>query len=426
MKYQGLILSLTIFFAACLGLPASAQEGTAGMPGTYLHTGVGARAMAMGQAFTALAKDGTAIYWNPAGLANQDPYQIYFMHSSLFMDTNFDYVAATAPTRQYGNFGLGLIALTSGNFQQTSELNEELGTFGLSDMAFMLSWSKVVGSDVAVGLNYKLVTQKMLDYSGIGHGFDLGLKRQFFDWLYTGFTITNLLTPKMTLANVTDVYPRQLRLGLATSLFEDKLLVSTDISKILGWGKLHFSTGLEYHVLSGLDLRIGVNHDRFTMGIGFAFNKAGIGYGAQNTSELGMNHLFAVSYAFGGFGVGAQAVPDVFSPVGEQNISKIELRVKSRSEVSNWIFEILDKQGSIVRSFTQSGELPEEIIWDGRNDRGDFVEDGKFDYRFEVATADGKTYKSGGALVSIFTEGPSGTLGLKNENGNIEDSQNEE
>ncbi|TKJ43238.1 hypothetical protein CEE34_11605, partial [Candidatus Aerophobetes bacterium Ae_b3a] len=42
-------------------------------PGTttasFLKIGIGARAAAMGDAFTALALDGTSLYWNPAALS---------------------------------------------------------------------------------------------------------------------------------------------------------------------------------------------------------------------------------------------------------------------------------------------------------------------------------------------------------------------
>ncbi len=415
MKKLNILLFVSFFIASFASAPLNAQDGYAGMPGTFLQMGVGARAMSMGNAFTALAKDATALYWNPAGIANQDPYQIYFMHSALFMSTNFDYMAATAPTRRYGNFGLGVIALTSGDFDQRNELNEPLGKFGMTDMAFLFSWAKEMYAGVSVGVNYKLVSQKMLDYSGIGHGIDVGFRRNFLDWLSTGITFSNLLSPQVTMGREAEKFPMQLRVGAAATLLDDKLIVSADISKISGWGKTRFNTGAEYEVMHGLSLRAGLNYDQFTMGVGFSFDKIGLDYSNHNVPDMGMSHLFAVSYAFGGFGVGAQAFPNVFSPAGEQNISKIKLHVKSRGEVENWNFTILDKDGNTIRNFVQSGNLPEQIVWDGRDDNGDLVADGSFDYRFEVVTSQGKSYSSSGSLVSIYTKGPSGSLGVITE-----------
>ena len=143
---------------------SQAQDGLAGMPGTFLHMGVGAQALGMGKAYTALATDATALYWNPAALATQNPYQVYFMHSVLFFDTNFDYLAGSLPTRNLGSFGLGLLYLNSGNFDQSNELNEELGSFGISDMALLFSWSKEMFNGISAGIELQTSYSK---YAGL-------------------------------------------------------------------------------------------------------------------------------------------------------------------------------------------------------------------------------------------------------------------
>ena len=77
-----------------------------------------------------------------------------------------------------------------------------------------------------------------------------------------------------------------------------------------------------------------------------------------------------------------------------------------------WNFHIIDTRGNIVRSFSERGVLPEEIVWDGRDNSGALVEDGKYKYRFEIWTLLGESLHSEGSLVSIDTEGPAGSLGL--------------
>src|SRR4029077_18132794 len=49
--------------------------------GEFLRIGVGARALGMGSAFVGLADDGTAAYWNPAGLATLSEHQLTAMHA---------------------------------------------------------------------------------------------------------------------------------------------------------------------------------------------------------------------------------------------------------------------------------------------------------------------------------------------------------
>ena len=49
----------------------------------FLNIGVGSRANAMGGAFTAMADDATALYWNPAGLANLEMSELNGMITSI-------------------------------------------------------------------------------------------------------------------------------------------------------------------------------------------------------------------------------------------------------------------------------------------------------------------------------------------------------
>lgn len=418
MKKQLLITALAMaLIGFSLFAPSSkAQDGYAGMPGAYLHTGVGARALSMGKAYTALAKDATAIYWNPAGLADQDPFQIYAMHSVLFMDTNLDFFAVTAPTKAMGNFGLGVIAFTSSEFDQRSLLNEELGNFNMADMALMFSWSKMMYRGIAVGINYKLVTQKVLEFSGVGHGMDVGVKTRLLDKLDVGVVVMNAMSPKMTLVEESENFPTQFRFGIASSFMHDKLVVSSDIAQVAGWGAMDFNFGIEYQALDNFALRAGSESGRFTLGVGFSFKQYGIDYSSASVSELGTNHRFAMKYSYGGFGVKATSNPAIFSPLGETNISRIKLNVKSRSAVTKWKLELVDKTGMVVRQFSDEGVIPEELIWDGRDNVGNLVADGKFYYRFEVLACDGKNFYADGLLVTIDTRGPEGVLGSANEN----------
>ena len=44
----------------------------------FLSIGVGSKAVAMGGAFTSIADDATAMYWNPAGLSYFNTKELYF------------------------------------------------------------------------------------------------------------------------------------------------------------------------------------------------------------------------------------------------------------------------------------------------------------------------------------------------------------
>src|SRR5471032_2639582 len=93
MKKLGVILLLA-------GWPG-ASVWAVSSPGTtaaeVLKFGVGARAIGMGEAYTAQADDVSSLYWNPAGLALMRERQASFMYDQLYQDLKFSNAAIGIP-----------------------------------------------------------------------------------------------------------------------------------------------------------------------------------------------------------------------------------------------------------------------------------------------------------------------------------------
>ncbi|MBP9699599.1 MAG: UPF0164 family protein, partial [Elusimicrobia bacterium] len=79
---------LAAVFAACPVMVV----GSAGTVGAeFLRMGAGARGMSMGEGFSALVDDATALYWNPAALAGLEKRSATFMHATAIEDSFYDF-----------------------------------------------------------------------------------------------------------------------------------------------------------------------------------------------------------------------------------------------------------------------------------------------------------------------------------------------
>src|ERR1700691_1797729 len=116
---RGLYLAVLL---AALPRPARA-DFTSGYNGTttaeFLSLGVGARAVAMGQAYSAAADDATALYWNPAALTNVKGGQVTLMHAAYIASSYYDYAAAAKNLGSYGAVGAGLQYFSLGGINGT-------------------------------------------------------------------------------------------------------------------------------------------------------------------------------------------------------------------------------------------------------------------------------------------------------------------
>jgi hypothetical protein len=144
----------------------------------FLSIGIGARANAMGGAFTSIANDASALYWNPAGTASFTDFEAMFTYTSLYkdLDMNLNYMAVVLPAGEIGSFGISVIALDYGEMNVTTELYPE-GTgekFSASSYAFALSYARNITNEFAVGITAKYVLEDIFNSTAGGVAFDVG------------------------------------------------------------------------------------------------------------------------------------------------------------------------------------------------------------------------------------------------------------
>jgi len=114
-------------------------------PGTatasFLKIGVGARAASMGEAFTALASDGTSLYWNPAGLAQLKTKEISATYNSWFEEIRQGYLSLIFPSLR-GTMGLGTNYVDMGKLGGRDLEGNPTGDFTASDTHIFIGYAK--------------------------------------------------------------------------------------------------------------------------------------------------------------------------------------------------------------------------------------------------------------------------------------------
>ena len=152
-------LSLILLLSPSV-LPAG--QGAAGEPGAFMRLGVGARALALGGAFTAVANDVSAGYWNPAGLADIQTLNMVASRYKMSLDRTLNYAALTKPIGRTSSVGVSWIGFGfSGIEARSGDTAEPDYTFASHDNAFLFSYGKKLSPVFSVGTNMKLIYQKI-------------------------------------------------------------------------------------------------------------------------------------------------------------------------------------------------------------------------------------------------------------------------
>ena len=130
---------------------------------SFLDIGIGARSLSMGGAFTAVANDATALYWNPAGIANIQRPATHFYYTPWFVGIDFTHSAAVIPMGRAGAIGLSITSTSMDEMKvRTIQAPEGTGElFEVSNLALATSYAKKLTDRFSFGLNIKLVQEKI-------------------------------------------------------------------------------------------------------------------------------------------------------------------------------------------------------------------------------------------------------------------------
>lgn len=168
--------------ALCLMSAASgwAGDGDAGQIGSTIRLGQGARGLAMGSAFTAVADDASAVYYNPAGLAQLSDVSLDFAWRTMpLLDRKQGYFDAAFPLRDNAALAFSWVYSGVGNILERNTRGEAGDEFSYSDNFFSATFARVFGRIVAVGGSVHYVHQTLFDVKANTAGFSAGIHMRF-------------------------------------------------------------------------------------------------------------------------------------------------------------------------------------------------------------------------------------------------------
>lgn len=306
---------LCVLSALCGSAVFSGES--AGQAGSFLRIGLGPRAKGLGDAYTAVADNAFAPYYNPAGLAFMRSREVALSYSGLSFDRTYTYAGFSRPLPPQAGFALGVLQsgfkdsdARSANGETTGEKIED------TQYTVFLGFGMRFTEKLAIGITPKWIYARVYDVTATSVGVDFGVMYKPLPRLTLGFAVHELgqsldySRDASGFGNekTTDKFPRITKFGAAYTLplqgsIKNILIVSDLEMNSKQSSKLHY--GIEANILDQWFVRAGLDDDDLTAGFTIPFvvkerkfkleyafildRRSGVGYGTSD---------FAIAYVF--------------------------------------------------------------------------------------------------------------------------------
>jgi tetratricopeptide (TPR) repeat protein len=267
--------------------------------------GASARADAMGDAFTGLADDDSALFFNSAGLSGLTDSRISLNHNSYLGSTFEETLLVGLPAGDLGGFAGTLQYVFWGALDARDSSGVDQGTYLDNDIALGVGWGKEWAKGFSFGAALYGTQQKIVDtlYSSLSG--QIGLLWTPRDDFRLGLVYTGFGTPILGQALASD-----LKAG-ASTLFHlggDKTLLlalsgfyePNGISRLQGGIEAGFQKS--FFLRAGYQLPLSDNQvpgfTNFSAGAGLRVESLTLDYAFVPYGDLGTSHRISLSYDF--------------------------------------------------------------------------------------------------------------------------------
>jgi tetratricopeptide (TPR) repeat protein len=265
----------------------------------------------MGGAYTALAGDSNALFYNPAGLAKLERHELTLAHNQYVEGLTHDYLGLGLSN----GLGLQLNYLRFAELTRTTYSKHEgtLGSFSIYDLAAGVGYARTFFDFLSVGAGAKFLQESNDDIKASGYAFDAGILASVpgVDGLSVGAAAQNM-GRDVTFMRDKEKLPLQTRLGAAYRFNETTTIALDGIKGRRDSPRV--AAGAEIVLAKIMAVRLGFNGQNdagfgIAGGVGWLWKSVSIDYAFMPYGDLGLTHRVGVTMRWGSGNNGIDAWP---------------------------------------------------------------------------------------------------------------------
>jgi hypothetical protein len=310
------IPSLKVFAAIALIIP-SALWAQSNSTYNFLRNDVSPRAAALAGSFVTMTDDPDVIFYNPAGLSSLSQRRASAGFFKQLLDINSGYASFVTPVQDLGVIGFGVVYVNYGEFKETGEEGQDLGTFSANELAFLAGYGGSLPEGLRYGVNVKFIYSQIADAHSSAAAIDMGLQYNAVpDRMSVGLTIQNLGTQLNPYVTTREDLPLDIALGVA--LYPEHLPATlflglhhlTDQHDTFTGRLRDFTVGIEFIPGPNVFLRVGYDNGRrqdlkilqsaglagISLGFGVSTASYRVDYSYSSLGQVGSLHRIGVTF----------------------------------------------------------------------------------------------------------------------------------
>lgn len=165
----------------------------------FLNISSSARISALGGAHIAV-KDNDPFLGieNPSLLNKTMDNKLALTYTNYLSDINQGLASYTKNIDSVGTFSLGVKYLDYGDFTETDNAGNEIGSFTAGEYAFIIGYGRDLDTNFSVGMNVKTIISSFYDYNSVGIAADFGATYQSLDRNFTMAVVVKNVGSQLT------------------------------------------------------------------------------------------------------------------------------------------------------------------------------------------------------------------------------------